>query len=429
MIQLDRHPSGRHFLQIPGPTNVPDRVLRAIDQPTIDHRGPEFAQLTQDGLRRNEEGVQDRGPGGHLSGVGNRRVGGGARQHALAGRSRADGRDGPFRGAVERARREARPRRRIPARRLAHGVDPGGVEARLAEDRGARDQGGVRRAQRNVDRRDEPRRRRARRRSIAPAIRRCYMVDTISSLASIDYRHDEWGVDVTVAGSQKGLMLPPGLSFNAISAKALAAARPRSCRARTGTGTRCSRSTEQAISRTRRRPICSTACTRRWRCCSPKGLDQVFARHDRLAEATRRAVRAWGLEILCGDPRRIQLVADRGDDAGGPQRRRVPQSRARRASTCRSGRARQARRAGSSASGTSATSTNSCCAARWPASKWAWRCRRPASEGRREAGARRSCSGTPRHARPHKRGATTRRMIEPPSQASADSHAIRRIEE
>ena len=107
MNPLIRQPSGRHFLQIPGPTNVPDRVLRAIDAPTIDHRGPEFARAGQDGPRRHEEGVQDRRRGRHLSGVGNRRVGSGARQHAVAGRSRADGRDRPLRHAVEQARRSA----------------------------------------------------------------------------------------------------------------------------------------------------------------------------------------------------------------------------------------------------------------------------------------------------------------------------------
>ena len=119
-------------------------------------------------------------------------------------------------------------RRRVPARRLAPAAPtPAAIEAQLARRRGARDQGGVRRPQRDLDRRDDARSRRFAQRSTARAIRRCCMVDTISSLGSIDYRHDEWGVDVTVGGSQKGLMLPPGLSFNAISAKALAASKTR----------------------------------------------------------------------------------------------------------------------------------------------------------------------------------------------------------
>ena len=102
MFQLDAHPSGRHFLQIPGPTNVPDRVLRAIDQPTIDHRGPEFARLDARDPRRPEGVFQTDGAGRHLSGVGHRRVGGGARQHAVARRPRADVRDRPVRHAVAR---------------------------------------------------------------------------------------------------------------------------------------------------------------------------------------------------------------------------------------------------------------------------------------------------------------------------------------
>ena len=130
MLDLDRHPSGRHFLQIPGPTNVPDRVLRAIDRPTIDHRGPEFAHARQDRARRHEEGVHDDVARRHLSVVGHRRVGSGARQHALARRPRADGRDRPLRDAVEAARRAAVARRRLPARRLA-------PRRRSARDRGS----------------------------------------------------------------------------------------------------------------------------------------------------------------------------------------------------------------------------------------------------------------------------------------------------
>ena len=146
-----------------------------------------------------------------------------------------------------------------------------------------------------------------RRRSTAPAIRRCSWSTRSRSLASIDYRHDEWGVDVTVAGSQKGLMLPPGLSFNAVSAKALAASKQREAAALVlGLGRDARDEPRRAISRTRPRPTCSTACTRRSTCCSRKASPNVFARHDRHAEATRRAVRAWGLEILCAQSRRIQ---------------------------------------------------------------------------------------------------------------------------
>ena len=121
----------------------------------------------------------------------------------------------------------------------ASGVDPARVEAQARRRPRARDQGGLRRPQRDLDGRHQPHRRRPRRRSIAPGIRRCSWSTRSRSLASIDYRHDEWGVDVTVAGSQKGLMLPPGLSFNAVSDKALAASEDGEAAAhRTGAGTR-----------------------------------------------------------------------------------------------------------------------------------------------------------------------------------------------
>ena len=207
--------AGRHFLQIPGPTNVPDRVLRAIDSPTIDHRGPDFAQL---GLEVLEGMSASSGPaaGGHLSRVRHRRVGSGAGQHALAGRQGADVRDRPFRVAVAGWRRSSAWRSSSCPGDWRHGADRARSRRALAADK-ARDQGRVRGPQRDLHRRHEPH----------PAIRKAIdrpptallMVDTISSLLSIDYRHDEWGVDVTVGGSQKGLMLPPGLSFNAVSAR------------------------------------------------------------------------------------------------------------------------------------------------------------------------------------------------------------------
>ena len=184
-----------------------------------------------------------------------------------------------------------------------HGVDPGAIEARLAADTAHAIKAvcvvhnetstGVRQPHRRRAPGDRPR---------GPS-RRCFMVDTISSLASIDYRHDEWGVDVTVGGSQKGLMLPPGLSLQRDQRQGARGVEAREAAAlATGTGTRCSRSTPTATSRTRRRPTCCTACARRCEMLLDEGLDNVFARHERLAEATRRAVRAWGLEILCADP-------------------------------------------------------------------------------------------------------------------------------
>src|SRR5436190_2106391 len=201
------HPNGRHFLQIPGPTNVPDRVLRAIDKPVIDHRSAEFAALA---------------------------------------RSCLDGMRAIFQttGAVA----------------IFPASGSGAWEAALV------------------------------------------MVDTISSLASIDYRHDEWRVDVTVGGSQKGLMLPPGLGFNAMSAKALEASRsaklPRSYW----------RWDEMLVSNVKGFFPYTPATNLLYglreavQMLQEEGLENVFRRHDRLAEATRRAVRAWDLEIQAVNP-------------------------------------------------------------------------------------------------------------------------------
>src|SRR6476469_2539772 len=224
MLKLDDHPSGRHFLQIPGPTNVPDRVLRALDHPTIDHRGPEFARLTLeilDGLKRvfhtsspiviypasgtgawEAALVNTLSPGdrvlmfetGHFATL----------WRQMAGRLGLDIElvPGDWRHGVDPAqlgdKLDADREHRIKAVCVVHNETSTGVTSRIPEIRAAIDQAGH------------------------PAL---FMVDTISSLGSIDYRHDEWRVDVTVGGSQKGLMLPPGLGFNAISAKALAASK------------------------------------------------------------------------------------------------------------------------------------------------------------------------------------------------------------
>ena len=156
MFQLDSHPSGRHFLQIPGPTNVPDRILRAMDQPTIDHRGPEFAQLTLEILEGLKPIFQTTGPGHHLSGVGHRCLGSGPGQHAFAGRPRADVRDRPFRHAVARHGRKTLARRRLRARRLAQWRRP--RRRRSETRRRSRPclQSGHGRPQRDLDGRDDP---------------------------------------------------------------------------------------------------------------------------------------------------------------------------------------------------------------------------------------------------------------------------------
>jgi alanine-glyoxylate transaminase / serine-glyoxylate transaminase / serine-pyruvate transaminase len=297
----NRRRAGRHFLQIPGPTNVPDRVLRAIDAATIDHRGPEFGRLGRevlDGMKRvfktrqhvviypasgtgawEAALVNTLSPGdrvlmfetGHFATL----------WREMAGRLgleieyvEGDWRHGADPEELER-RLRADTARRIKAVCLVHNETSTGVTSRIAECRAAIDAAGH------------------------PAL---LMVDTISSLASIDYRHDEWKVDVTVSGSQKGLMLPPGLSFNAISDKALAAQKsaklPRSywdwapmiAANATGyfpytPGTNLLYGLREAI-----------------RMLEEEGLDAVFARHQRHGEAARRAARAWGLEVFALNP-------------------------------------------------------------------------------------------------------------------------------
>jgi len=293
--------AGRHFLQIPGPTNVPDRVLRAIDFPTMDHRGPEFSALGKallEGLRRvfktrshvviypasgtgawEAALVNTLSPGdavlmcetGHFATLWQKMaLKLGLKPEFLPG----DWRSGADPQAVEK-RLRADGEKRIKAVCVVHNETSTGVASRIAEVRKAIDA------------------------AAHPAL---YMVDTISSLASIDYRHDEWGVDVTVAGSQKGLMLPPGLSFNAISDKALAAAKgaglPRSYWA-----------WDEMLASGRSGYFPYTPATNllyglreALAMLEEEGLENVFARHQRHAEATRRAVRAWGLEVLATNP-------------------------------------------------------------------------------------------------------------------------------
>ena len=296
------HQSGRHFLQIPGPTNVPDRILRAIDHPTMDHRGPMFGAMGAEILDGLKHIFRTSGPVVIFPASGT-----GAWEAALVNTLSPGDRVVMFEtGHFATLWRRLAERLGLDVDFVAgdwrRGVDPAAVEAKLAEDRAHRVKavcvvhnetstgvasriGEVRAA---IDQAGHP---------------ALFMVDTISSLASIDYHHDAWGVDVTVAGSQKGLMLPPGLSFNAISAKALTASRtarlPRSYWAwddmltanETGffpytPATNLLYGLREAILML-----------------EEEGLDAVFARHARLAEATRRAVRAWGLEILCVDPR------------------------------------------------------------------------------------------------------------------------------
>ena len=295
--------SGRHFLQIPGPTNVPDRVLQAIAMPTIDHRGPEFAALGQEvvaGMKRvcqtddtvvvypsSGTGAWEAAlsntlsPGDHVIMFETGHFATLWRQMATRLELEVEFVPGDWRHGVNPALVEekltADPDHRLKAVCVVHNETSTGVTSRIAEIREAIDRAGH------------------------PAL---FMVDTISSLASIDYRHDEWKVDVTVAGSQKGLMLPPGLGFNAVSKKALAAHKsarlPRSYwdweamldTGRTGffpytPATNLLYGLREALKML----------------LDEEGLDNVFARHARHGAATRRAVAGWGLDVLCLDER------------------------------------------------------------------------------------------------------------------------------
>jgi alanine-glyoxylate transaminase/serine-glyoxylate transaminase/serine-pyruvate transaminase len=292
---------GRHFLQIPGPTNVPDRVLRAMDFPTIDHRGPTFQVLGQEVLAGCRAVFQTEGPVIIFPGSGT-----GAWEAALVNTLSPGDRVLMFEtGQFATLWRAMAERLGLAITFVPgdwrHGVDPAEVERRLTEDTAHTIKAVAvvhNETSTGVTSRI-PEVRKAIDRARHPAL---LLVDTISSLASIDYRHDAWGVDVTVGGSQKGLMLPPGLGFNAVSAKALAASR----------SARLPRSYwdwQEMLKPNAAGFFPYTPATNllyglreALRMLQEEGLPQVFARHTRLAEATRAAVRGWGLDLVPADP-------------------------------------------------------------------------------------------------------------------------------
>ena len=293
--------TGRHFLQIPGPSPIPERVLRAMDRQVIDHRGPEFGQLGREVLEGCRSVFQTKGPvvifpssgtgaweaaivntlsfgdkalmfeTGHFATLWNK----------MAKRWGIDVEfvPGDWRHGVDSAIVEARlsedKERKIQAVMVVHNETSTGVTSRIGEIREAMD------------------------RANHPAL---LLVDTISSLGSVDYRHDEWGVDVTVSCSQKGLMLPPGLGFNAISEKALAASKKNSL-------PRSYWDWEEMLKPNTSGFFPYTPATNLLFglrevlvMMQEEGLDRIFARHARLAAATRAAVQGWGLEVLCLEP-------------------------------------------------------------------------------------------------------------------------------
>jgi len=305
MLSLNFHPAGRHFLQIPGPSPVPDRILRAMSYPTIDHRGPEFGALGLQVLAgikkifKTEQPVviypasgtgaweaalvNTLSPGdtvlmyetGHFATLWKKMAEALGLKPEFLGLPGVEGWRRGVQADLIEARLRADPERLIKAVCVVHNETSTGVTSNIAAVRKAIDAAGH------------------------PAL---LLVDSISGLASADYRHDEWGVDVTISGSQKGLMLPPGISFNAVSKKAL------------------------AVSKTAKLPrafwgwqeIIDMNATGYWPYTPNtnllyglvesldmilgEGLDNVFARHQRLAAACRQAVQAWGLEVQCTDP-------------------------------------------------------------------------------------------------------------------------------
>jgi alanine-glyoxylate transaminase/serine-glyoxylate transaminase/serine-pyruvate transaminase len=293
---------GRHFLHVPGPSNVPDRIARAMDNPIIDHRGPDYVELCKAACAGMRRLFRTSGPVTIFPSSGT-----GAWETALLNTLSPGDKVLAFEtGQFATLWRVMAERHGLQVEFVPgdwrHPIDAAEAERRLTADKGhaikavmvvhSETSTGVL--------------------SAVPAIRQALdqakhpallLVDVISSLGVHDYRHDEWGADVAIGGSQKGLMLPPGLGFNAISKKALAANK-------TAKLPRAYFEWQPMIDATESGLYPYTPATGHFfglkeavAMLEEEGLENVFARHDRLAEATRRAVRQWGFEVLCADPR------------------------------------------------------------------------------------------------------------------------------
>jgi alanine-glyoxylate transaminase/serine-glyoxylate transaminase/serine-pyruvate transaminase len=308
MLTLDYHPTGRHFLQIPGPSPVPDRILRAMSLPTIDHRGPEFGELGLRVLKGMQSIFQTRHPvviypasgtgaweaalgnvlspgdavlmyeSGHFASLWNKLATRLGLKTEFLGLPGIEGWRRGIQAQLIEERLNADTQHAIKAVCVVHNETSTGVTTHIAAVRKAIDA------------------------AKHPAL---LMVDTISGLASADYRHDEWGVDVAIAGSQKGLMLPPGISFNALSPKAIAASKtarlPKSFWAWDEMLEMNKTGYFPYTPNTNLLYGLAEACDMLM---APQhgGLPAVFARHQRWGEGVRAGVRAWGLEIQCADP-------------------------------------------------------------------------------------------------------------------------------
>ena len=293
--------AGRHFLQIPGPTNLPDRVLRAMDRAVIDHRGPEFAEISKGVLEKLKSVFKTTAPVIMYPGSGT-----GAWESAIVNTLNVGDKvlffeTGEFSIRWYDQAKQLKIDAEIVPGDWRHGIDPKVVAERLAADKDKKIKavcvlhnetstgivnniGEIRKAIDSVNH---------------PAL---FMVDVISSLASIDYRHEEWKVDVTVGGSQKGLLLPPGLSFNAISHKALEASKKATMPKHYWDWNAMLENNKTGFYPYTPATTLIYGLDEALDMLMEEGLDNVFARHARLAEATRLAVKAWGLEILCKNP-------------------------------------------------------------------------------------------------------------------------------
>ena len=294
--------AGRHFLQIPGPTNVPDRVLRAMDYPTIDHRGPQFAEIGAKCLAGMKTIFKTDSHAVIYPASGT-----GAWESALVSTLREGDlvlmvETGHFASLWHKMASRLGLETEFLATDWRRGVDPQQVEDRLRADTENKIKAVC------IVHNETSTGSTSRVNEVRLAMNNAghdalLLADTISSLGSIDFRHDEWGVDVTVAGSQKGLMLPPGLSFNAVSEKALAVASKGGMR-------RSYWDWEEQIAANKDGAFPFTPATNLLYGLAEaidmlheEGLDNVFKRHDRHAAATRKAVQAWGLEVLCQEPK------------------------------------------------------------------------------------------------------------------------------
>ena len=296
------HHPGRHFLQIPGPTNVPDRVLRALARPTIDHRGPEFAQLGKDVLAGCRSIFKTSGPVIIFPSSGT-----GAWEAALVNTLSPGDKvlmveTGQFAVLWQMMAKKLGLEVELVAGDWRHGVDPAEVEARLVADRdhAIKAVAVVHNETSTGVTSRIPEIRKAIDNARHPAL---FMVDTVSSLGCMEYQHDAWRVDVTVTGSQKGLMLPPGLGFNAASGKALAASKTNRMKRSYWDWEEMLKSNPAGFFPYTPATNLLYGLREAIAMLHEEGLENVFARHRRHAAATRAAVAAWGLEVLALDPR------------------------------------------------------------------------------------------------------------------------------